>query len=100
MTNPRDYRQNAGTRAPPTAKQKDKYARAREVLDGWLARGVWRREDRPAIYPYTQTYRVGGQSVTRQGFVALGEARDYTRGVVLPHSRTRAGPKQDRLPLP
>src|SRR2546425_9373870 len=33
----------------------DKYARAREVLDAWLARGVWRREERPAIYPYTQT---------------------------------------------
>ena len=29
----------------------DKYARAREVLDAWLARGVWRREERPAIYP-------------------------------------------------
>src|SRR5205823_6906902 len=70
-----------------------------EVLDGWLARGVWRREDRPAIFPYTQTYRVGGQSVTRQGFVALGEASDYTRGVVLPHERTHAGPKKDRLDL-
>src|SRR5207249_9006780 len=82
VTYPRDDRPNAGAPARPTANQKDKYARAREVLDGWLARGVWRREDRPAIYPYIQTYRVGGQSVTRQGFVALGEASDYTRGVV------------------
>ena len=77
----------------------DKYARAREVLDAWLARGVWRREERPAIYPYTQTYRVGGQVLTRRGFVALGEVSEYTHGRVLPHERTHAGPKQDRLDL-
>src|SRR2546425_10677625 len=77
----------------------DKYARAREVLDAWLARGVWRREERPAIYPYTQTYRVGGQVVTRRGFVALGEVSEYTHGRVLPHERTHAGPKRDRLDL-
>src|SRR5207244_11475783 len=90
VTYPRDDRPNAGAPARPTANQKDKYARAREVLDGWLARGVWRREDRPAIYPYTQTYRVGGQYVTRQGFFALGEASDYTPDVVLTHERTQA----------
>ena len=69
VTYPRDDRPTAGAPAPATANQKDKYTGSREVLDGWLARGVWRREDRPAIYPYTQTYHVGGQSVTRRGFV-------------------------------
>ena len=77
----------------------DKYAGSRAILDAWLARGVWRREDRPAIYPYTQTYRVAGQSVTRRGFVALGEVSEYKEGVVLPHERTHAGPKKDRLDL-
>ena len=77
----------------------DKYQGARAVLDGWLAEGVWRREERPAIYPYHQTYSVGGQTVTRMGFVALGEVSDYTRGVVLPHERTHAGPKRDRMEL-
>ena len=77
----------------------DKYPGARAVLDGWLAEGVWRREERPAIYPYHQTYAVGGQTVTRMGFVALGEVSDYTRGVVLPHERTHAGPKRDRMEL-
>ena len=77
----------------------DKYARAREVLDAWLTRGIWRREERPAIYPYTQTYRVGGRSVTRRGFVTLGEVSEYKHGRVLPHERTHAGPKKDRLDL-
>jgi len=37
--------------------------------------------------------------VTRTGFVALGEVSDYARGIVLPHERTHAGPKQDRMRL-
>ncbi len=77
----------------------DKYARARGVLDGWLAEGVWARDEEAAIYPYHQTYQVEGQPVTRRGFIALGEVSDYAEGVVLPHERTQAGPKLDRLKL-
>jgi uncharacterized protein (DUF1015 family) len=77
----------------------DRYAHARGVLDDWLAAGVWPRDPRPAIYPYTQTYAMAGHAITRQGFVALGEVTDYARKVVLPHERTHAGPKQDRLRL-
>src|SRR6266540_2846216 len=76
-----------------------KYGQAREVLDAWLAEGVWRRDERAAIYPYDQSYTDAGQSVTRTGFVALGEVSDYRRGVVLPHERTHAGPKRDRMDL-
>lgn len=77
----------------------DKYEGARRVLERWLTDGVWRREERPAIYPYHQTYAVGAQMVTRTGFIALGEVSDYARGVVLPHERTHAGPKRDRMEL-
>ena len=77
----------------------DKYVRAHETLERWLAKGVWAREAQAAIYPYTQTYRVGGREVTRTGFVALGQVTDYAQGKVLPHERTHAGPKQDRMRL-
>jgi uncharacterized protein (DUF1015 family) len=77
----------------------DKYQQARRVLDQWMADGVWQREAAPAIYPYHQTYRVGGDTVTRMGFIALGDVTPYRDGVVLPHERTHAGPKQDRLAL-
>jgi uncharacterized protein (DUF1015 family) len=80
-------------------EEPDRYQRAGEVLDRWIAGGVWARDERPAIYPYHQTYTVGGQTVTRAGFVALGEVTDYAEGVVLPHERTHAGPKKDRLEL-
>lgn len=77
----------------------DKYPQARRVLDQWIADGVWQREAAPAIYPYHQTYQVGGETVTRMGFIALGDVTPYRDGVVLPHERTHAGPKQDRLAL-
>ena len=76
-----------------------KYRQAAGVLRAWLAAGVWRRDERPAIYPYQQIYAVAGRSVTRTGFIALGEVSDYDRGVVLPHERTHAGPKEDRMQL-
>lgn len=85
--------------APGPGETADKYARANDTLEAWLRDGVWAREEAPAIYPYTQTYRAGGQEVTRSGFVTLGEVSDYAQGVVLPHERTHAGPKQDRLRL-
>lgn len=84
---------------PKEVPGRDKYDGAREVLDRRLEAGVWAREDLPAIYPYHQTYGVGGTPITRTGFVALGEVTDYGQGVVLPHERTHAGPKQDRMAL-
>jgi uncharacterized protein (DUF1015 family) len=84
---------------PGPGETVDKYQRASETLQAWVRDGVWARETTPGIYPYTQTYRVGGREVTRAGFVALGEVTDYSGGVVRPHERTHAGPKQDRLRL-
>jgi uncharacterized protein (DUF1015 family) len=77
----------------------DKYRRANRVLDGWLGDAAWAPDERPAIYPYHQRYAVDGRRVTRTGFIALGEVTDYAQGVVLPHERTHAGPKKDRMEL-
>jgi len=83
----------------PRDAGEDKYAAARDTLARWLADGVWEPEERPAVYPYHQTYRVDDREVTRVGLVALGQVTDYARGEVLPHERTHAGPKEDRLRL-
>jgi len=83
----------------PRDETEDKYRRAGETLDGWLAAGVWARVEAPAIYPYQQTYRAGDATITRAGLVALGEVTPYAHGIVQPHERTHAGPKRDRLQL-
>ncbi len=77
----------------------DRYRAARAVLETWLREGVFARDPAPAIYPYHQTYRSGGATVTRRTFIALGEVSEYRQGVVRPHERTHAGPKEDRRRL-
>jgi uncharacterized protein (DUF1015 family) len=84
---------------PEPGESPDKYQRAAETLEAWLHEGRWKRDERESIYPYTQTYRVGDREVMRSGFIALGEVSDYARGIVLPHERTHAGPKRDRMNL-
>ena len=83
----------------PPAGPGDAYASARLVLERWVSEGAWQREDAPAIYVYHQTYAIGGTRITRKGFIALGDVTDYAKGEVLPHERTHAGPKRDRLAL-
>src|SRR4030095_12441185 len=77
----------------------DKYRRAAETLDEWLRAGCWAQDDRNAIYPYTQTYQVGGREVTRSGVVALGQGGRSAWATVRPQDRTHAGPKRDRMSL-
>jgi uncharacterized protein (DUF1015 family) len=84
---------------PRDERDLDRYRQARRVLETWLADGVWAPEPAPALYPYQQSYTVDGQSITRSSVIALGEVTDYKAGVVRPHERTHAGPKQDRMRL-
>lgn len=88
-----------GRDEPGDDGERNKYSRAKEHLERWIAEGVFLRESEPAIYPYHQIYRVGAEIVTRRGFIALGELSEYSEGVVLPHERTHPKPKEDRLKL-
>lgn len=75
------------------------YTRARAFYDQWLAEGVLVCEERPAIYVYHQTFTAYGRAMTRKGLIAALELSAFGEGVVLPHERTHAGPKLDRLRL-
>lgn len=63
----------------------------------WLAAGVLALDDRPAIYIHRHTFVGNGSPVTRTGLVARVRLRDWRDGVVLPHERTNAGPRLERL---
>lgn len=84
---------------PRDEPEGDRYRQARQVLDAWLREGVWAPDPEPALYPYEQTYRFAGATVTRAGFIALGEVTEYSEKIVRPHERTHAGPKRDRMRL-
>lgn len=80
----------------------DKYQHAAQTLQAWTTDGTLVRDERPAIYRYHQTFtsaELGGQTVTRRGFIAAVRLHNFDEGVILPHERTLKGPKIDRLAL-
>lgn len=75
------------------------YTRAKAYFDQWLAGGALIRDDRPVFLAYEQTFTVGEEEYTRLGLIAAVQLVDFDEGVILPHERTHAGPKEDRLRL-
>ena len=68
-------------------------------LEDWRSSGVL-VEEPPAVWALEQDY-VGPDGVarTRFGLVASLKVEPYATGTVLPHERTHAGPKEERLRL-
>lgn len=76
------------------------YTRAKSFLNTWLQEGVLVQEEQPALYVYHQTFSLpDGSEVTRKAFITAFELVEFDKGIVLPHERTHAGPKVDRLNL-
>jgi len=88
--------------AEPGDPEDERYRRAARTLNAWRLDGTLRRDPRPALYPYEQTYRVPGsdRSATRRGiFARVGlEAFGPTSGIRA-HERTLAGAREDRYRL-
>ena len=84
---------------PDQAEGPNVYTRARSYLELWQAEDVLIREEKPAVYVYHQSFMIDGVPYTRKGFIAAFELCPFGEGIVLPHERTHAGPKVDRLHL-
>ncbi len=80
-------------------READRYGAAEKTFVEWLAAGVVERSARPAIYQYTQTFRVEGRMLHRTGFIARVRLEEFDRGRILPHERTFPAAKEDRLRL-
>lgn len=83
-------------------RESDKYAEAGRLFREWLASGVLKAEDTPALYVYRQTFNdpvTGEPAPERVGLVCLMKLEPYGTGRVLPHEKTLTGPKADRLSL-
>jgi len=78
----------------------DSAAEAGRLYRRWLAEGVLEREDDPAAWLAVESY-VGPDGVPRErrGVIVSLPAEPYETGAVLPHERTYAGIREDRLRL-
>ena len=76
--------------------------RAARTFAAWRSDGSFRKDPRPSLYAYEQTYRVPGTDVerTQRGFFGRLRLEPFgPGGGVLPHERTLSGPKEDRYKL-
>jgi uncharacterized protein (DUF1015 family) len=78
----------------------DSEEQAAHDLAAWRADGILARDEAETAWALSQSY-VGpdGVSRTRNGVVVALRLEPYDRRVVLPHERTHAGPKEERLRL-
>jgi uncharacterized protein (DUF1015 family) len=78
-----------------------RYQNAHQLLESWIAEGVLRLDERPALYRYQQDFQFppAGRRYTRKGFIGLVKLQPFADRVVLPHEHTLSAPKADRLKL-
>ncbi|HVV15614.1 MAG TPA: DUF1015 domain-containing protein [Polyangia bacterium] len=88
----------------PRGESDARYAEAARLLQTWKEQGLVRSDVGRAFYVYEQQFRLPGAAAgarvfARRGFFAAVRLEPFERRVILPHERTLAGPKQDRLKL-
>ena len=80
----------------------ERFEEAAAALRAWEAEGVLLRDPAPALYAYEQRTRIEGDDGprrVRRGYFARLRLTPYEDGEVLPHERTMAAPKAERLAL-
>ncbi len=80
----------------------ERFEAAAAALRSWEAEGVLLRDPAPVLYAYEQRTRIEGDDGpprVRRGCFARLRLTPYEAGEVLPHERTMAAPKAERLAL-
>ena len=86
-------------KAPPDGKPDptgEHYRGANALFTDWISRGIITPDAGPGLYPYSQTYSLGSNRLTRRGFIALGDLRDAG---IHTHEETHPHVREDRCRL-
>ncbi len=98
--NPHNFiRLELAKETPKDSAKDNQYTRAKKTYEDWLKKGVLVQDDKPCIYFYKQDYKYQGQKYTRTGFLGLLKLTDDSGVKILPHEKTHAAARTDRLTL-
>ncbi|MBI4417610.1 MAG: DUF1015 domain-containing protein, partial [Ignavibacteriales bacterium] len=82
------------------SRDEDRYTSAARTFAQWQEERILLRDSEPALYLLHQVFDgPDGTTVTRKGFIALCRLEDFGSKMVMPHEKTHAKPKEDRLNL-
>lgn len=74
----------------------NRFTRAADYLNEWIADDVLKRDDKPAIYMYEQTIEVYNVQYSNRTFVALLELEEFNETRIMPCEEVRTVSLQDR----
>ena len=78
----------------------NQYTRAAALMNQWISDSTLVRDATPRYYIYDQSFNApDGKSYTRRALIGLVKLEPFENRVILPHEKTHAGPKADRLNL-
>ena len=74
-----------GKQSSADSAKNNRYTRARDAFNRWAGEGILKQDAVPAIYVYSQDYRVGTARRKSVGFIARMMIEDPKTSRVLPH---------------
>ena len=78
----------------------NRYTRAALLMNQWISDSILQQDRTPRYYIYDQSFNApDGKDYTRRALIGLVKLQPFENRVVLPHEKTHAGPKIDRLNL-
>lgn len=77
----------------------NRYVTAAARWHEWIADGVLKRDDSPALYVLEQRFEVKGSTYARTAFIGEVQLRAFSDKVILPHERTLPKALGDRYRL-
>lgn len=78
----------------------DQYTRAAALMNQWISDNTLVQDTTARYYIYDQSFSApDGKNYTRRALIALVKLEPFENRVILPHEKTHAGPKADRLNL-
>jgi uncharacterized protein (DUF1015 family) len=80
-------------------READRYHAAAAMLADWRRDGILEQASIPAIHLYTQSFTLDGRQLSRSGLVVALRLEEFAPEKILPHERTFAAAKRDRLQL-
>lgn len=83
----------------PEGSPEERYEAAAQTLREWISDRTLAVDSSPSAYVYRQVFTSDGRELDRLALFASLRLSPFEDGEVLPHERTHAGPKKDRLAL-
>jgi len=81
-------------------EEANQYTRAAALMNQWISDNTLVQDPTPRYYIYDQSFSTPeGKDYTRRALIALVKLKPFKNKIILPHEKTHAGPKADRLNL-